>query len=76
MIRTVPLRMEDHGGATEDIGIPFVEIVRSATRDQAMADLNRRVRIEMAALSDDAGMLGATFVARDRLLNPDDPEAA
>ena len=64
------------GGVTEAIGMPFVELVRSAARDQAMADPDRRVRIEMAALGDDAGMLGATLVARDRFLHPVEPEVA
>ena len=64
------------GGVTEAIGMPFVDLVRDAARGQAMADPDRLVRIEMAALGDDAGMLGATLVARDRFLRPGNPEVA
>ncbi|WP_169981372.1 ROK family protein [Tautonia rosea] len=57
------------GGVTEAIGSPFVELVRNAARGQAMADPDRRVHIEQAELGDDAGVLGASLIARERYLS-------
>ncbi|MEW4567212.1 ROK family protein [Tautonia sp. JC769] len=56
------------GGVTEALGAPFVELVRNAARGQAMADPDRRVQIEQAELGDDAGVLGASLIARERYL--------
>ncbi|RUL89389.1 ROK family protein [Tautonia sociabilis] len=58
------------GGVTEAIGPPFVELVRNATRSQAMADPDRLVRIEQAELGDDAGVLGASLIAREQITHP------
>ncbi|WP_152052179.1 ROK family protein [Tautonia marina] len=57
------------GGVTEALGSPFVELVRNAARGQAMADPDRRVHIEQAELGDDAGVLGASLIARERYLS-------
>jgi glucokinase len=56
------------GGVTEALGAPFVELVRNAARGQAMADPDRRVQVEQAELGDDAGVLGASLIARERYL--------
>jgi glucokinase len=57
------------GGVTEAIGAPFVDLVRNAARTQAMADPDRRVHIEQAELGDDAGVLGASLIARERFVS-------
>ncbi len=54
------------GGVVEAIGEPYVELVRSSARTQSMADPDHRVRITIAALGDDAGILGASLMARER----------
>lgn len=64
------------GGVTEAIGPPFVELVRNAARGQAMADPDRRVQIEQAELGDDAGVLGASLIAREQFLTAPSLEGA
>ncbi len=54
------------GGVTEALGDPWLELVRTATRRQALTDREGRIRIERAALGDDAGILGAALLARER----------
>jgi len=54
------------GGVTEALGNPWVEQVAAAARNQAMADPKGKVKIERAALGDDAGLLGAALMARER----------
>src|SRR5690606_31488492 len=56
------------GGVTEALGAPFVDLIRNAARSQAMADPDRRVHIEQAELGDDAGLLGASLIARERFV--------
>jgi glucokinase len=56
------------GGVTEALGAPFVELVRTAARSQAMADPDRLVRIEQAELGDDSGVLGAALIARESVV--------
>jgi glucokinase len=53
------------GGVTEALGSAFVDQVHQWARNQAMADPDQRVRIEIAALGDDAGLLGAALMARE-----------
>ncbi|MEJ7640507.1 MAG: ROK family protein, partial [Singulisphaera sp.] len=45
------------GGVTEALGDPWLELVRTATRRQALTDRDGKIRIERAALGDDAGIL-------------------
>ena len=54
------------GGVTEALGDPWLELVRTAARRQALTDRDGRIRIERAALGDDAGILGAALLARER----------
>jgi glucokinase len=54
------------GGVTEALGDPWVDLVRTAARRQALTDRDGRIRIERAALGDDAGILGAALLARER----------
>lgn len=56
------------GGVCEAIGQPFVDLVRTAARAQAMADPDRVVRIELSELGDDSGLLGAALIARERFV--------
>lgn len=58
------------GGVTEALGAPFVDLVRNAARSQAMADPDRKVRIEQAELGDDSGLLGAALIAREQFVEP------
>lgn len=54
------------GGVAEALGQPYIDQVRAAARARALTDPNGTVRIERAALGDDAGMLGAALLARER----------
>lgn len=56
------------GGVTEALGEPFLEQIRTAARGQTLADLEAKIRIERAALGDDAGILGAALLAREKIL--------
>ncbi len=59
------------GGVAEALGEPWVELVRTAAREQAIADPSGKVKIERAALGDDAGILGAALLARERFVAVD-----
>ena len=59
------------GGVTEALGEPWVERVRASARAQALTDPTGKVRIERAALGDDAGILGAALLARERFVTPE-----
>ncbi len=54
------------GGVTEALGATFLELVRTAAAEQILVDPARKIRIEPAALGDDAGVLGAALLARER----------
>ena len=54
------------GGVTEALGEPFLELIRASARQQILVDPDNTIRIEPAALGDDAGMLGAALMARER----------
>lgn len=56
------------GGVAEAIGEPFVEIVRASAHAQAMADPQDITPIVLGALGDDAGVLGAALMAREKFL--------
>jgi glucokinase len=59
------------GGVTMALGDSFLELVRGAAREQALADPSGKVRIEGAGLGDDAGILGAALLARERFVSPE-----
>ena len=48
------------------LGDPYIDLVRAAARRQILADPDGKIRIERAALGDDAGILGAALLARER----------
>ncbi len=54
------------GGVMEALGGPYLELVRNAARTQILADPEQRIKIVPAALGDDAGILGAALMARER----------
>jgi glucokinase len=56
------------GGVAEAIGEHFVGIVRASAHEQAMADPQSITPIVIGALGDDAGVLGAALMAREKFL--------
>jgi glucokinase len=54
------------GGVAGALGDPWIELVRASARTQTLADPLGKIRIEPAALGDDAGILGASLLARER----------
>jgi glucokinase len=58
------------GGVTEALGEPWIELVRTSARGQALTDPKGQVLIERAALGDNAGILGAALLARERYVHP------
>jgi glucokinase len=56
------------GGVAGALGDPWVDWVRLAARRHCLVDPHRRIKIERAALGDDAGILGASLLARERFL--------
>jgi glucokinase len=54
------------GGVAEALGEPYIDVVRASAREQTLADPEARIKIELAALGDDAGILGASLMARER----------
>jgi len=58
------------GGVAGALGAPYIDLVRTAAQSQALADPEGRIRIEPAALGDDAGILGAALLAREKFVHP------
>jgi glucokinase len=58
------------GGVAQALGDPYVDLVRTSARKQVLADPEHKIRIERAALGDDAGILGAALMAREAFLRP------
>jgi glucokinase len=54
------------GGVAEALGQPYLEAVRSAAHEQMLAGADARIRFVLAELGDDAGVLGAALLARQR----------
>jgi glucokinase len=54
------------GGVTEALGPKYLDLVRQAARRHILFDPDHRIKIEPAALGDDAGILGAALMARER----------
>lgn len=54
------------GGVAGALGDAWINQVRASVRARALTDPNGNVRIERAALGDDAGMLGAALLAREK----------
>jgi glucokinase len=56
------------GGVAEALGDKWIAQVREVARRQALVDPDGKIRIEPAALGDDAGILGAALIARERFV--------
>jgi glucokinase len=54
------------GGVTGAIGPKWIELVRTSARRQILVDQEAKIKIEPAALGDNAGILGAALLARER----------
>jgi len=54
------------GGVTVALGEPFLDLIRQSARSQILVDPNGKIRFESAGLGDDAGILGAALLARER----------
>jgi glucokinase len=55
------------GGLTEALGKPFVSSVKKAVRAEVFPHRLRDVEVVGTTLEDDAGLLGAALLARERL---------
>jgi glucokinase len=56
------------GGVAEALGDRYLDLVRSTARSQAFTDPDGKIKIERAALGDDAGILGAALLAREQFV--------
>jgi glucokinase len=56
------------GGVAGALGSPYIDLVRTAARPQALTDPDGSIKIERAALGDDAGILGAALLAREKFV--------
>jgi glucokinase len=56
------------GGVAGALGDAYIDRIRAATRTQTLVDPENKIRIERAALGDDAGILGAALLAREKFL--------
>jgi glucokinase len=54
----------------EALGEPYIDIVRSAAREQALADPEGLIKVVLAERGDDAGLLGASLLAREKFVAP------
>jgi glucokinase len=54
------------GGVTAALGSSFIDLVRASARRQILVDPEEKIKIEPAALGDDAGILGAALLALER----------
>jgi glucokinase len=54
------------GGVTAALGPMFLDLIRASARDQILVDPDQTIKIEPAALGDDAGILGAALLAFEK----------
>jgi len=57
------------GGVAGALGEPYIDLVRTATRMQALTDPQATIHIDRAALGDNAGILGAALLAREHFVH-------
>jgi glucokinase len=55
------------GGVTGSLGAKWIDLIRASARKQILVDPEAKIKIEPAALGDNAGILGAALLARERL---------
>jgi glucokinase len=63
------------GGVVEALGQPFIADVEAAARPHLLADPEGRMKIVAGELGDDAGVLGASLLAREHVLGVVLPQA-
>jgi glucokinase len=56
------------GGVAGALGGPFIDLVRTSARHQILIDPDNKIRFVQAALGDDAGILGAALLAREKFV--------
>jgi glucokinase len=56
------------GGVAGALGDSYIDLVRSSARVQAITDPQGKIVIDRAALGDNAGILGAALLAREKFL--------
>jgi glucokinase len=56
------------GGVANALGDSWVDLARTAARSQILTDPAGHIKIERAALGDDAGILGAALLAREHFV--------
>lgn len=56
------------GGVVNALGDPWVDLARTSARTQILTDPAGHIKIERAALGDDAGILGAALLAREHFV--------
>jgi glucokinase len=59
------------GGVAGALGDPYVDLVRASARNHMLTDPDGKIRIVRASLGDDAGILGASLLARERFAHQD-----
>ncbi len=64
------------GGVTEALGESYLGLVRAALQEQVLTDPKQTIPVVAAALGDDAGILGAALLARERFMNVPDARPA
>lgn len=57
------------GGVAEALGEPYLDTIRSAVREQTLTDPDGTIKIELAERGDDAGLLGASLLAREKFVS-------
>ena len=55
------------GGATEALGEPWMDLIRKSFREHVFPAELKDCKIVASRLEDDAGLMGAALLARDRL---------
>ncbi len=55
------------GGVTEALGQPFVDLITTSLRKIVLVDPNQTIKIVPASLGDDAGVLGAALLAKEKI---------
>ena len=54
------------GGVATALGQPFVDLIQESARTQVLVDPKGKIQIVPGSLGDDAGILGAALLARER----------
>ncbi|WZO97462.1 ROK family protein [Isosphaeraceae bacterium EP7] len=57
------------GGVVEALGDPYVDLIRQSARRQILVDPEMKIKFVAAALGDNAGILGASLMAREAFLS-------